>query len=141
WYARHNRSFRVIAEKRFCSSCKEKIGTETQERVPTLDPKTGRVIYEMRTVPFGSNPTAVIRSCCSKERGYISAEMPTLEAIFRVFLMNGNQPTDLEGIRGELSQWFSLTSRAHGYSAELLRKLIEGDDYYGLREFATHIEE
>ena len=135
WYDRTNRSFRVVAEKRFCPSCQAKIGSEVQERVPTLDPKTGRVVYEMRNVPYGSNPTSIIRSCCSKERGYITAEMPVLEAVFRVFLMNGNQPTDLDGVRDELAQWVSLNSRAHNYSTDMLRRLIDSDDYYGLREF------
>ena len=135
WYDQTNRSFRVVAEKRFCPSCQAKIGTEVQERVPVLDPRTGRVVYEMRNVPYGSNPTAIIRSCCSKERGYITSEMPILEAVFRIFLMNGNQPTDLQTVREELSQWISLNARAHNYSPELLRRLIEADDYYGLREF------
>ncbi len=135
WYDRTGRSFRAVAEKRFCASCKAKIGSETQERVPVLDQKTGRVVFETRSVPFGSNPTAVIRGCCARERGYITAEMPVLEAVFRVFLMNGNQPTDLDGIREELAQWFPLTARPHGYSKEFLARVIEGDDYYGLREF------
>jgi len=137
WFDRTGRSFRVVAEKRFCAACRSKIGTDTQERVPVLDPKTGRVVYETRTVPFGSNPTAVIRSCCARERGYITADMPVLEAVFRVFLMNGNQPTDLEGIREQLAQWFPLTARPHGYTAEVLKRLIENDDYYGLAEFTT----
>jgi hypothetical protein len=135
WYEQTNRSFRVVAEKRFCPCCQGKIGTEVQERTPVLDPKTGRVVYEVRNVPYGSNPTSVIRSCCAKERGFITAEMPVLEAVFRVFLMNGNQPTDLQSVREALSQWFSLDARAHNYSPELLRRLIEADDYYGLSEF------
>ena len=137
WYDQTGRSFRVVAEKRFCPACQQKIGQETQERVPVIDPKTGRVVYEMRSVPFGSNPIAVIRGCCSRERGYITADMPVLEAVFRVFLLNGNQPTDLQGVRDELAQWFPLNARAHGYSVDMLRRLIKGDDYYGLREFKT----
>lgn len=135
WFDRTSRSFRAVAEKRFCASCQAKLGTEVHERVPVIDQKTGRVVYETRSVPFGSNPTAVIRGCCGKEKGYIRADMPVLEAIFRVFLLNGNQPIELEAVREELMQWFPLTSRAHGYSIELLQRLIEADDYYGLREF------
>lgn len=135
WYDSVGRSFRAVAEKRFCASCKAKLGTETQERVPVIDPKTGRVVYEMQTVPFGSNPMSAIRSCCSRERGYITADTPVLESVFRFFLANANQPAELETIREELSQWFPLTVRSHGYSAELLQRLIEADDYYGLAEF------
>ncbi|MHB1131863.1 MAG: hypothetical protein ACYC4L_05680 [Chloroflexota bacterium] len=135
WYDQQQRSFRVVAEQRFCGSCREKVGTEVEERVPTIDSKTGRVVYETRAVPYGSNPTAVIRSCCSKERNYISVDMPVLEAVFRYFLLNGNQPTDLQALRDELSQWFPLTARSHNYSVDLLGRLIASDDYYGLREF------
>jgi hypothetical protein len=135
YYDRAGRSFRTVAQKRFCASCQGKAGTETEERVPTIDPKTGRVVYETRTVPYGSNPMAVIRSCCGKERGYITADMPVLEAVFRIFLLNGNQPTELETVRDELSQWFPLTLKSHGYSVDLLERLITNDEYYGLREF------
>lgn len=135
WYDKAGRSFRTVVEKRFCASCKAKLGTETEERLPVIDPKSGRVVYETRTVPFGSNPLAVIRGCCGKERGYITADMPVLEAVFRVFLLNGNQPAELETVRDELSQWFTLTLKSHGYSPDLLARLIANDDYYGLREF------
>jgi hypothetical protein len=134
-YDRAGRSFRTVAQKRLCASCQGKAGMETEERVPVIDPKTGRVVYETRTVPYGSNPMAVIRSCCGKERGYITADMPVLEAIFRIFLLNGNQPAELDTVRDELAQWFPLTLKSHGYSVDLLERLIANDDYYGLREF------
>ena len=141
WYDQQQRSFRVVAEQRFCASCRDKVGTEVEERVPTIDPKTGRVVYETRSVPYGSNPIAVIRSCCGKERGYITPDMPVLETIFRLFLLNGNQPTDLQTLRDELGLWFPLTARAHNYSVETLRRLIAGDEYYGLREFHPELVE
>ncbi len=135
WYDEHDRSFRAMAQARFCSSCQGKIGTETQERVPTLNPQTGRVVYENRNVPYGSNPLPVIRSCCSKARGYITPDTPVLEAVFRVFLANANQPTDLDGIREQLADWIPLSARPHSYEVGFLEKIIRGDDYYGLREF------
>lgn len=135
WYDDHNRSFKAMAQARFCKQCQEKIGTETQERVPTFNPQTGRVVYEMRSVPYGSNPIAVIRSCCSKARGYITPDTPVLETIFRVFLANGNQPVDAEAIREQISEWIPLAGRPHNYEADYLEKALVGDDYYGLREF------
>jgi hypothetical protein len=135
WYDENRRSFAAAARTRFCRSCQAKIGTETQERMPTLDPKTGRVVFEMRTVPYGANPLSAIRSCCSHASDYITPETPLLEAVFRVFLFNGNQPIDIEGIREQLSEWVPLSGKPHGYSVEVIRELIEHDDYYGLREF------
>ena len=137
WYNENDRSFQTMAQARMCRSCQSKLGTEVQERVPTIDQKTGRVVFEMRSVPYGSNPLSVIRSCCSKERYYITPETPLLEAVFRVLLANGNQPSDVETIREQLSNWISLLDRPHGYSAELITRLIKNDRYYGLREFPT----
>src|SRR2546428_12154657 len=88
WYEQHGRSFRAMAQGRFCPSCQAKIGTSTEERVPTVDKKSHRVVYEVREVQYGEQPMAVIRTCCSKQRNYITPETPLLEAIYRVFLAN-----------------------------------------------------
>jgi len=135
WYEQAGRSFRTVAQARFCTACKHKLGTEIQERAPTIDPRTGRVVFEMRSVPFGANPLAAIRSCCAKAKDYITPDTPIAEAIFRVFLANGNQPTDLEGIREQLAEWIPLSSRPHNYTTDILKRVIETDQYYGLREF------
>ena len=77
WFTAHNKSFRAVAQTRMCVSCRKKIGTEVQERVPTIDAR-GRVVYEMRSVPFASSPLSEIRRHCSKESGYLNAETPIL---------------------------------------------------------------
>lgn len=135
WYEDNDRSFRVMAQNRFCTGCQKKIGTEQQERVPVVDNKTGRVTFEMRNVPYGSNPMAVIRTCCSKQRGFISSETPMLEAMFRVFLANGNQPIDAERIHEQLGDWVSYHERPHAYAPEVIERVIRSDRFYGLREF------
>ncbi len=137
WFDQANRSYRAMAQARMCEACKGKLGTETQERTPSVDPRTGRVVFEIRSVAFGQNPVAAIRSCCSKRRDYITPETPVAEAVFRVFLACGNQPMDLERIREELSNYVSMSDRPHNYSADLLEKIIKTDNYYGLRRFAV----
>jgi hypothetical protein len=137
WYEAHGRSLRAMAQGRFCPSCQAKIGTTSSERVPIVDKKTNRVVYEVRDVPFGDQPMAVIRSCCSKQRNYITPETPLLESIYRVFLANGNQPATLERVREQLGDWVSVRERPHGYASELVERLIERDRRYGLREFAV----
>ncbi|MBI2861293.1 MAG: hypothetical protein HYX89_00575 [Chloroflexi bacterium] len=136
WYEENNRDFVTAAQRRFCPRCRAKIGAPTEERVPRFDAQAGRVVFETKAVPYGSNPLAVIRDCCSKERFYIDEETPLLEAIFRVFLAYGNQPIDVEAIREQLGQYLSLHSRAHGYSPQLLEHLIMADDTYGIRPFS-----
>ena len=135
WYTDNNKSFRAVALTRMCVSCRRKLGTEVQERVPTVDSR-GRVVFEMRSVPFASNPLSVIRSDCSKQRDYITPETPLAEAIFRVFLANGNQPTDVEGVREQLGNYISLASRPHGYSQELISSILDGDKVYGFKRFS-----
>jgi hypothetical protein len=117
-----------------CATCRKKLGTEVQERVPTIDAR-GRVVYEMRSIPFGSNPLPEIRKHCSKEAGFITAETPLMEALFRVFLANGNQPVDLETIREQLGAYVPASERPRGYAPELLQRLLESDNDYGLRRF------
>lgn len=134
WYTAHNKSFRAVAQTRMCPSCRRKLGTEVQERVPTVDAR-GRVVYEMRSVPFASNPLSEIRKHCSKESGYLTAETPVLEALFRVFLANGNQPIDVDAIREQLAGYVPSTERPRGYAPELLQRLLDSSNQYGLRRF------
>ena len=134
WFTVHNKSFRAVAQTRMCPSCRKKLGTEVQERVPTVDAR-GRVVYEMRSVPFASNPLSEIRKHCSKENGFLTAETPVLEALFRVFLANGNQPIDLESIREQLNAYTSSSDRPRAYNPELLAKMLDSDNSYGLQEF------
>ena len=102
WYDDHGLSFSSVAQARLCASCSAKIGTFTEERFPTIDPKTKRVTFEYRKVPFATNPLPIIRDCCSRSRDYITPETPLLEALFRVFLANGNQPMTSSTLREHL---------------------------------------
>ncbi len=134
-YDEEHRSFRAMAQTRLCEACKAKLGSETQERVPAIDPRTGRVVFEMRSVPFAQNPMSVIRSCCSKKRDYITPETPLAEALFRVFLATSNQPMDVDRIREELGNYVAMSERPHNYAPELVERIIRSDRYYGLGEF------
>ena len=135
WFNDNNKSFRTIAQTRMCTSCRKKLGTEVQERIPTVDNR-GRVVYEMRAVPFASNPLSEIRRHCSKELEYITAETPVVEALFRVFLANGNQPIDLDTVVDQLAEYVPRSSaRPNGFAPELLQRLLEGENTYGLSRF------
>ena len=75
---------------------------------------------------------AAIKDCCSKIPGFISGELPILESIFRLFLANGNQPLDLEQLSQQLREWRGGDS--YRYSAEILSRLLESAQYYGLSQ-------
>lgn len=134
WYTDHNKSFRTVAQARMCPSCRKKLGTEVQERVPTVDGR-GRVVYEMRAVPFANNPLSEIRKHCSKEGQYVTPETPILEAIFRVFLANGNQPADVASIIDQLAAYVPPNERGRTYGDDVLQRLLDSPNQYGLRRF------
>ncbi len=134
WYEEHGLVFSNVAQGRLCPSCTAKLGTFVEERHPVVDPKTKRVTFEFRKVPYAANPLPVIRDCCSKGRDYITSETPLLEAIFRVFLANGNQPMPLSAVREHLLTYLpEMAALRSDFPEELLRRLIEGDQMYGLR--------
>ena len=77
-----------------------------------------------------------IRDCCSNTPGFITRQLPILESIFRLFLANNNQPLDLEELGEQLSQWRG--GDTYGTSAEVLSRLLESDQYYGLRQVQSN---
>lgn len=135
WYEERGLSFNDVVQDRFCASCRRRIGTEEEERFTNIDRKTGRVSFEMRKVPFGSNPIRVIRNHCRTERTYITPEMPTLEVVFRILLANGNQPMPIEHIREQMAEWCP-----HGgcrwlqMPLEMLERIVRSDTAYGIRQ-------
>jgi hypothetical protein len=138
WFDQHNLAFDDMVLERVCDSCRGRLGEEVEERYTVFDRKSGRSSFEFRRVTYGSNPVRVIRECCGKKKGYITPDMPTLEAIFRIYLANGNQPMPLEHVREQLAewcpgggcQWVMLPS-------ETLARLVESDRYYGLRRHSA----
>ncbi len=134
WYDEHGLVFTNVAQGRLCASCTAKLGTFVEERHPVIDPKTKRVTFEFRKVSYAANPLPVIRDCCSRGRDYITSETPLLEAIFRVFLANGNQPMPLSTVREHLLTYLpEMAALRSDFPETLLRRLIEGDTRYGLR--------
>jgi hypothetical protein len=134
WFEENNLSFDDLLRERMCEACLARSGEVIEERFTAFDKKSGRMSFEMRAMPYGHNPMKVVREDCSKKKGFITPDMPTLEAIFRIYLANGNQPMPLEHVREQLAewcpgggcQWLLLPS-------ETLDRLVEHDRYYGLR--------
>ncbi|MBI3964279.1 MAG: hypothetical protein HY329_01485 [Chloroflexi bacterium] len=141
WYERRGRSFRAMAETRYCGACRGKIGSSATEQQPTIDPETGRAVFDDREQAFGDDPFAVIRQCCSLSRDYITADTPVLEAVFRVFLANGNQPSTLKSVQEQLEQWIPLYSRPHGYAVPFLERMLASDTLYGVRPVEASVEQ
>jgi hypothetical protein len=120
WFPQHNRSFPVLAWGCLCSACRGR-----------LEGKPGEIA--------AADLLATIRDCCSKAPGFISGELPILESIFHLFLANGNQPLDLEQLSQQLNKWRSGDS--YRTSPEILSRLLEHDQYYGLRQIQDSLQE
>ena len=134
WFDENNFSFDDFVQSRMCDSCQERRDEEIEERYTVLDKKTGRASFEIRRVKYGSSPIRVIRDCCSKKRNYITPDMPTLEAVFRVFVANGNLPLTLENVREQLAEWCPGGGcQWLLLPVEQLERLVQHDRYYGIR--------
>jgi hypothetical protein len=135
WYDENGFSFEAVVQSRMCESCLERLDEEVEERYTVLDKKSGRASFEIRRARYGSNPVRVIRDCCSKKRNFITPDMPTLEAVFRVFIANGNAPMTLENVREQLAEWCpgggcQWLLLPH----ETVERLVQNDRNYGLRQ-------
>ena len=134
WYDQHSLSFTDIVQTRMCRQCQTRLGEEIEERYPVADRRTGRVTYQVRSVRYGARPMAALRDCCSRKSGYISPDMPILEAIFRILLANANQPMPLEHMREQLREWCP-TGRCQWLlmPMDVLAQVVDRDRSYGLR--------
>lgn len=134
WFDENRFSFDDFIQSRMCEACQERLDEEVEERYTVLDSKTGRASFDIRRSRYGANPIRVIRDCCSKKRNYITPDMPTLEAVFRVFLANGNAPLTLEHVREQLAEWCPGGGcQWLLLPLEQLERLVQHDSYYGIR--------
>ncbi len=140
WYQEHDLSFTEIVLSRMCAECQRRAaaGEETEERQTVYDPKTRRATIEVRRVPFAARPLRRIRECCSAKKGYIAPDMPILEAVFRIYLANGNQPMPLASVRDQLADWCpDGQCRWLLLPLDQLERIVQHDQFYGLRPFET----
>ena len=134
WFEENTYSFEHVVQSRMCDSCQGRLDEEVEERFTVLDKKTGRASFEIRRNKYGSDPVRVIHDCCSKKRHYITPDMPTLEAVFRVFLANSNQPLTLGQVREQLAEWCPGGGcQWLLLPVEQLERLVIHDRYYGIR--------
>ena len=133
WYAKVGKSFSLLLRGRMCSSCRQKFGTQHEERVPTHDEKTGKVTFEVKRTTYGEDPVAVIQSCCSKAADFISPGMPIKEIIFRILLSAGNEPLEMEEIKRRLDEHLGSLRATHNTSIEVIKRLLDKDNFYGIR--------
>ena len=116
WYQRNNRSLSTVAQSCLCPKCAKQLSAKGEE-------------ISMKDL------LSKIKDCCSRTPGFINAQSPILESIFRLFLANGNRPLNLEELGKKLSEWRG--GDTYHASPEILHLLLNSDQYYGLRKVQT----
>ena len=118
WWKGQRRNLRLHIHSRLCASCKALYPTyEDAGEMDWVDEQTAEVT---RVDALWH----IVRTCCSTKPEYITDETPLAEAIFRIFLANGNTPlTPME-----LYQIFNR--RPPGV---ILRTLTGEQIYYGIK--------
>ena len=113
WYEQNNRSFLALTEGYLCPKYHKRLNAGEKEI-------------------SSAELLSAIKDCCAKTPGFVTAELPILESIFRLFLANGNQPLDVEELGKQLGEWRG--GDTYCTSAEILSRLLASDQYYGLRQ-------
>ncbi len=118
WWEKQNRDIRVYMLDHLCAECGQDVGSLSETKmVDMVDPETAEVI---RVDAIWE----AIRACCSFKPGYVTADMPLLDSIFRTFLANGNNPLSVQELYERLDRRPPET---------ILRVLTKGRVYLGIR--------
>ena len=113
WFEPHNRSFVTLAQGCLCPECRKQLKVQEGETAAV-------------------DLLANIRDCCSDKPDFTAGRLPIMESIFRFFLASGNQPLDLEELGKQLSE--RRGGDSYRTSTEILSRLLESDQCYGLRQ-------
>ena len=71
------------------------------------------------------------------DEGFIRATMGIQEIVFRTLLARRNQPTLLTDLHYELTERWSTPIRPINITEDGLRRIMEGDDFYGFARVVT----
>ena len=105
WFEENNLSFDEVVRARMCDTCRAQSARRTKSACPSSIKATGRMRFDVQQTTYGSDPLKCIREHCGRTKNYIHRDMPTLEAIFRIFLANANTPMTLDQVREQLAEW------------------------------------
>jgi hypothetical protein len=118
WWEEQGRNLRFHVYNRLCPECKALYASyEDAGEVDWIDDQTAEVTRVDAL-------THSLRTCCSTKPDYITEEMPFTEAIFRVFLANGNHPLTPVELHEILNRRPPVT---------ILRMLTAARTYNGIR--------
>ena len=108
WWQRADRDLRVYLQSHLCAEHQELFADYAgEEEVDWIDPRTA----EVRRVD-GLEHT--LNSHCSLQPDYITPNTTLVNAIFRVFMANGNSPLNAEELAGLIGRRSEMIERTLG---------------------------
>ena len=118
WWEREGRDLRVYLQSHLCPDCKAIYNNHRgSEEVDWIDPDTAEVT---RVDALWQS----LRTHCSSRPDFIGDNTPLTDAVFRVFLINGNEPLSAVELREILGRYTPET---------ILRTLGGRKIYKGIR--------
>jgi hypothetical protein len=117
WWSRSDRDWRVHLQNLLCSEHQRSFqGLQGSEMVDWVDPETA----EVQSVDGLQH---ILITHCAREPGFITERTALVDAIFRIFLANGNEPMTVQ----ELAEYLRRPPLT------VLKLLSSGQAYRGLR--------
>jgi hypothetical protein len=118
WWERESREFRVYLTSHLCPEHQAAYAEYSGEVVDAIDAETAEIRSE-------DGVQHTLRTHCSQADDFITPHTSLVDAVFRVFLANGNQPLSPE----ELAERIKRPGQAN----TILRTLSGARVYKGLR--------
>jgi hypothetical protein len=121
WWERESREFRVYLTSHLCVEHQAVMEAQTDTQiVDVVDPETGEVRRE-------DGIQHALRTHCSTLPEFITSHTSLVDAVFRVFIANGNQPLSPEELADRIGR------PGPGTANTILRTLSGARVYKGLR--------
>jgi len=121
WWERESREFRVYLTSHLCAEHQASLETQTDtDVVDVVDPETAEVRRE-------DGIQHMLRTHCSTLPEFITSHTSLVDAVFRVFIANGNQPLSPEELADRIGR------PGPGMANTILRTLSGARVYKGLR--------
>lgn len=117
WWESNDRDWQVYLRSLLCPQHQESLASiQEGQLIDSIDPQTG----EVRPV---DGIQSALMSHCALQPDFVNPHTAVVEAVFRIFLVNGNQPLNAEG----------LADRLNRPAETILRTLAGPRVYRGLR--------
>lgn len=98
WWRKNDRDWRVYLRNYLCPEHQEAFANiETDDKVDWVDPQTAEV------QPVDGLQHVLITHC-AKEEAFITQQTTLVDAVFRLFLSNGNQPLSVVDLAEQLGR-------------------------------------